>query len=154
MIEAVDNLRSESLKFAPNIRRKVNMALNEIEQEIAERYMELPRLDDGVINAGDWIESDYGEFKCVREVEALIWDGERWDFQLSDEDGDTRNCASIDDFYECSRHIAKHDKLRELLEEFGERVARSGHQYGLDAPGIIGEFEPMFRELMEEGGDD
>ena len=53
-IKMLEELREKSLKYAPNIRRSVNMALNEIEREIAERFMELPLDADGVpIKPGD-----------------------------------------------------------------------------------------------------
>ena len=35
-MESIEKLREKSLNYAPNIRRDVNMALNEIEREIAE----------------------------------------------------------------------------------------------------------------------
>lgn len=148
-LDSIGKMRDNVLKYAPNIRREICMALDEIEAEVVDTHIELPKLDDGPIKVGDLIKTDYDDIKCVREVEALIWDGYRWDFQLSDEEGDTRDCASLHDFYECSRHIAKADCLKDLLEEFGNRVANSGHQWGLDAAGLIDEFDGRIRELME-----
>lgn len=42
MLESIGNLRNIAYGYAPNIRRQVNMACDEIEQEIAERYIDLP----------------------------------------------------------------------------------------------------------------
>lgn len=54
MLESIGNLRNIAYGYAPNIRRQVNMACDEIEQEIAERYIELPVDADGVpIHVGD-----------------------------------------------------------------------------------------------------
>lgn len=134
---------------------------DEIEAEADSDYMKLPRLDDGVINVGDWIESDYEEIKCVREVEALIWDGERWDFQFSDEDGDTRDCASIYDFYEKSKHVAKPNPLNDLLHDVSGgvlgypryRIARyleDNHSIG---EAVLLDVRDRLR-VMAEGSDD
>lgn len=47
-LTSVEKLREGVLEFAPNIRRKVCMALDEIEREVAYRYMLLPVDADGV----------------------------------------------------------------------------------------------------------
>lgn len=57
MLESIGNLRNIAYGYAPNIWRQVNMACDEIEQEIAERYIELPVDADGVpIHEGDVIQ--------------------------------------------------------------------------------------------------
>lgn len=57
MLESIGNLRNIAYGYAPNIRRQVNMACDEIEQEIAEHYIELPVDADGVpIHVGDVIQ--------------------------------------------------------------------------------------------------
>ena len=47
-LKSIDKLRDTAFSYAPNIRRQVNMACDEIEDEIAERYIELPVDADGV----------------------------------------------------------------------------------------------------------
>lgn len=98
---------------------------DKVEAEITERYIELPRLCDGIIKPGDTIESLYDGESFIKDVDALIWDGDRWDFDLSDEDGDTRDCASLDDFYECSRHV-KPRTLEDVLQCAGVSIAAIG----------------------------
>ena len=158
-VKVDSDLTTTNMLMVCATKQEINEIADEIEAEADRDYMKLPRLDDGVINVGDWIESDYEEIKCVREVEALIWDGERWDFQLSDEDGDTRDCASIYEFYEKSKHVAKPDPLKELLAEMAGEVWEASctcqttwSDSGLD--GIEEHYAKRVRELMEEGGDD
>ena len=53
-LKSIDKLRNIAYGYAPNIRRQVNMACDEINSEIAERFMELPLDADGVpIHIGD-----------------------------------------------------------------------------------------------------
>lgn len=157
-MDSIDKLRTAARNMAKgrNLENheECNLLLviaDEIETEMERDYMRLPELDDGVIKVGDWIESDYDEFKCVRKVEALIWDGFRWDFQLSDEDGDTRDCASLGDFYECSKHVAKPDPLSELLLEMLDRHTDGIglREHGGDINSFAGKYAELIRELME-----
>lgn len=111
-------MASEAMLFPDEVRR----ILMDIEDEISDNYMKLPSLKDGVIHVGDFIEQTYDDVKCVQEVEWLVWDGYRWDFKFVDEDEGTWTCASIDDFYACSKHVrnpnAEIEKiLCEMLDE-------------------------------------
>lgn len=144
-LKSVEELRRELLvcgcdpEACPTcaVPHKVCDGLFSVEREIERDYIRLPRLDDGVVNVGDWVESDYGEVRCVREIEAIVWSGDRWDFQFSDEPGDTRDCASIDDFYACSRHVVKPRKLYDVLAEL------ENGELSID------DAESEIRELME-----
>lgn len=119
MIESIEKLRARiyDSTLSNQTREELDRIADEIEREIVERYMELPRLCDGIIKPGDAIESVYDGESFIRDVDALIWDGDRWDFDLSGEDGDTRDCASLNDFYECSHHV-KPRTVEDVLESF------------------------------------
>lgn len=76
----------------------------------------LPKDADSVpIRVGDRLVTSYpfGEFE--RTVEALILT-DRWDFELSDEDGDTRDVADMSDFYENTHH-APEDTWERIIED-------------------------------------
>ena len=63
-LASAEKLREGVLEFAPNIRRKVCMALDEIEREVSERFMELP------VDA-DEHDCQYGEVKDADTREKL-----------------------------------------------------------------------------------
>lgn len=141
-------MASEAMLFPDEVRS----ILMKIEKEISDNYMVLPRLDDGVINVGDFIESTYDGIKYVQEVEWLVWDGDRWDFKFVDEDEGTWTCASIDDFYACSKHVdnpnaAIEQVLREMLDEC--------LFYGSDEQKkwAAAEYAKKIREAFEEEGE-
>ena len=102
--------------------RKVRDGLDEIEREIAERYMELPMDADGVpIHVGDELmTSEYGKrFTCTGySYQTEGYEKPHWSiaYQYDDYDGTTefvslRSC----------RHV-KPDPVKELLEEFAEKI--------------------------------
>lgn len=155
-MESIEKLRTAARNMAKGRpleeHEECNLLLviaNEIEREIAESYLKKPALEDGAINVDDWIESDYDEFKCVRQVEALIWDGDRWDYEFSDEDGDTRDCASLWDFYEYSKHVDKPDPIKELLEEFALDIRMERYEKVELTEQSINEYAARIREAVD-----
>ena len=74
------------------------------ENMAAEGWVRLPRDADGeYIHVDDRLLTKYEFGTCTSTVEALILT-DRWDFELSDEDGDTRDVVDMSDFYENTRH--------------------------------------------------
>lgn len=100
-IDAVDaNLAAER----DELRDECNWLHSELHGWEAEA-VKLPLDADGVpIRVGDVLDYDYGDgIAGTCTVDALILT-DRWDYELSDEDGDTRNVVSMDDFYCCIHH--------------------------------------------------
>ena len=129
MIESIEKLRERVLKYAPNIRRVVCMALDEIEAEIESRYIELPADADGVPwHIGDAIKG-HGELRC------MSLDKYGWAFAGS---------TAIDPRLHC--HVNQRtieDVLRDLVDGIGS--------VEFDALTAIGEAADEIRELMEVG---
>lgn len=104
-------------------------------------WVELPKDADGeVIHVGDTLVSHYDGRDYVCEVEALIFT-DRWDFQLSDEDGDTRDTASLRDFYLNTRHYQA-PTVEDVLDEFVERWHDTHHD---DIPALLAEYAGKLR---------
>lgn len=124
MLESIGNLRNIAYGYAPNIRRQVNMACDEIEQEIAERYIELPVDADGVpIHVGDYLESEEYDgrlFPCRGLNVEVCKSGKRWTV-----------CMSYDSYSGTSeytpanrcRHV-KPRTIEDVLREFADEVQR------------------------------
>lgn len=109
-------------------------------------WVRLPVDADGeVIHVGDTLVSRYEGRDYVREVEALIFT-DRWDFELSDEDGDTRDVASMEDFYSNTRHYHA-PTVEDVLREFGDWYAHV--KGGCDEDGIIAEYAAKVREVVD-----
>lgn len=167
-MESIEKLRKVVGSGADGSMRysTVMMCLDEIEREIAERYMELPLDADGVpIRPGDRLEYDYGDTSGTRTVVAIIYDGSRradidggaWDFQFDDDEygEDTRVVNSMRDFYSCNRHV-KPRTVDDVLREFGRAYhslmveSMSDVAHDMPAPSeIIAEYAAEIRELME-----
>ena len=145
-MESIEKLR-ESLKacisragIEPNqfdtywiTARACDMLIDEIEREIAERYMELPVDANGVpIHCGERMRLDNGH-------EGDVWLIGTFDIMMSD-----HTCFD----WAKSRHV-KPRTLEDVLEEFGTKVLHSGHQWRLDAQHVIAEYAAEIREMME-----
>lgn len=86
--------------------------LDEIEREIAERYMELLLDADGVpIRVGDTLEYAYEDIHLVRKVVAVSSDMFAWESVVSDSDFGIRGIAKF------HRHI-KPRTVEDVLEDF------------------------------------
>ena len=138
-------MASEAMLFPDEVRR----ILMDIEDEISDNYMKLPSLADGVINVGDFIEQTYDDVKCVQEVEWLVWDGYRWDFKFVDDDEGTWTCASIDDFYACSKHVSNPNaNIEKVLCEMLDECPICGASEFKKA--TAAEYAKKIREVLEE----
>ena len=111
---------------------------DEIEREIAEKYMELPTDADGVpVRIGDKMTninkpSDEYTVTSITESGCRVY-------------GD---CAFIKTSQ--LRHV-KPDKLKERVADFGETVARQGHQWGLVSQEHIDALCAEIREMAGKG---
>lgn len=132
---------------------------NAIESELAERYMPLPLDADGVpIRLGDVmdgvgmydnslrdvtgevIEVSFNatdDNECVASVALQVWS----------EDGKSWRMVYIDQYADRYRHHVKPRTIEDVLLEFSERVCRSGHQWGLDAPDVVPEYADVLRSM-------
>ena len=119
----------------------LGIVIDWLEREIAEKYTLLPVDADGV----PWSMTD-GEFDDIPEgltrleLDMIAYSVKTGKWYLLD-DGRRAHSATT------CRHVES-DPIKELLEEFGDRVARSGHQWGLDAPAIIDEYAGKFGEFV------
>lgn len=140
--------------------RACDILIDEIESEIAEKYIELPVDADGVpIHVGDVLEYDYGDdLRGTRMVCALIYDGTRtkefdggiWDFEFDGDDGGSRNVNCMSDFYECNRHV-KPRTVEDVLEEFLRTAADACAETNCKLEEQIARYANELRELL--GGD-
>ena len=179
-LESIERLRHEGvLDFAPNIRRKVCMALDEIEREVSERFMELP---EGwtTEQAGEvldlWPRWDDGspcmfgdEFTCYPKYDmkekyevfdrlTIYWKNHVWNR------GEVTERPHDGGFYEwnymrpggagCEEYRPTKRKrctVEDVLNDFAKRVLNSGHQWGLDAEETTAEYADELREMAKEG---
>lgn len=165
-MESIDKLREYGHECCARMDDTVHDLADEIEAEIAERYMELPLDADGVpIRPGDRLEYDYGDTSGTRTVVAIIYDGSRradidggaWDFQFDDDEygEDTRVVNSMRDFYSCNRH-AKPRTLEDVLASYRfdaqsiyEDPRLNGNQRVDELEALDGKVAAEIRELME-----
>ena len=118
--------------------RAAERALDEIEREVADRYMELPLDADGVpIRVGDTMAWRDGTRHTVTAVapNAFTWE---------EDDGQHMSVPA---------HLWYHAKprtLEDVLEEFASKVLSSGHQWGLDAEKTVEDYADEIRELLFE----
>lgn len=108
-----------------------------IERELNDRYVELPVDAEGApVRVGDSCVDKFGNEKFV--VSSVEWNGLCW------------SAWSVPE----KRHICTNvvhgspRTLEGLLREYGERVLRSGHQWGLDAQRAIIDCAEEIRELL------
>ena len=124
-----DNCYSCSINFHGSI-------ADEIEREIAERYMQLPFDADGVpIHVHDWIEVDDKKHR----VEAIATNAVYW----WEEDG----CHWTSSYMICRHHNPR--TIEDVLTDFANEVARQGHQIGLIGHELTMSYAAEIRELME-----
>ena len=144
MFESIGNLRNIAYGYAPNIRRQVNMACDEIEQEIAERYMEMPVDADGVpIRVGDYLESeeyDGRPFPCRGLNVEVCKSGKRWTV-----------CMSYDSYSGTSEYTSArrchHVKPRTIEDVLGEAV---GELFNADISTGSSEWDEVIAKYAEE----
>ena len=148
-MSAIDELRSYAHQRLFDGSEKYDQHLlylaDQIEEEMA-NYIELPKDADGVtIHLGDMLEIEHGH--------GVLDSGEVTDIHLQvgkcvvsigfgDEEGVT---AYPEDY----RHVTP-DSWERIISEFAERVLRSGHQWGLDAPAATAEFVERCKRLAGE----
>ena len=134
-MESIEKLREFAPKNVAGVRSELLLLADEIEREIAERYMELPVDADGVpIHVGDRLHGVYETFEvCAVSEHYAYWaEGKHWDK------------AS-----EC-RHV-KPDTVESLLEEFCRELGKRGlfDSYGvICCNGIVSEYADKLREVM------
>ena len=134
-LKSIAELRNHGvLDFAPNIRRKVCMALDEIEREVAERYVPLPcDMDGEVLNIGDSVVEVGDPSPC--KVMSLIWYGDCWDV----------NACGM------NPNLLLHVKPRtveDVLVEFYGEFAKA--KYGEDSE-VLSHYADELRNLIKEG---
>ena len=124
-------------------RERLNESLDEIEQEIAERYIELPVDADGVpIHVGDYLESEEYDgrlFPCRGLNVEVCKSGKRWTV-----------CMSYDSYSGTSeytpanrcRHV-KPRTIEDVLREFADEVERC-----CDTTDTIAEYAEEIRGMM------
>lgn len=118
-------------------------ALDEIEEELARDYVELPKDKDGVpIRPDDEIVvCHHGMEPQYSTVTALILT-DRWDFEQSCYDTDSRDVDNLSDFYDNVRHV------RTAQPDSWERIIMDA--YGLGISGYSAETtEIVMQKLIE-----
>jgi hypothetical protein len=112
---------------------------NEIEAEVAERYIELPRDADGVpIRVGDYIIGVDDDKDTSSEVAYIAFDGMCW----AVEEYFTEPPCFFPNFNDM-KHASKPDPLKELLDEFATDIANYKHD-GVD----FDTYAERIRELL------
>lgn len=139
-MDSVDKLRDESLKFAPNIRRDLNMALNEIEAELAERYQLLPVDADGeVIHLGDRMENN------ERVVRIVLTDGS-WEPSVYVE-----KLPNVLHEYFCNEISHYHEPtVEDVLTKMLEQAVGYSDAHTTVAANAIVEYAAKLREVMRD----
>lgn len=95
----------------------IRLAIDEIEAELEEGWVELPKDSDGIpIRPDDEIVEHYPEMEPqVSTVTALILT-DRWDFEQSCHETDSRDVNNLSDFYENVKHV-KPDTWERIIED-------------------------------------
>jgi len=135
-MESTDKLREYGHDCCARVDDAIHDYCDEIEREIAERYMLLPVDADGVpIRVGDELTAAglYGKVKVC----ALQYDG-KWRVQDKTA-GCWRDCAKL-----C--HV-KPRTIEDVLDEMADKIIRQGHLAGLTAPEIIAEYADELRSM-------
>ena len=99
--EKIEELRAESLKFPPNIRRKVNISLSEIEQSIADE-LNAARSDDDYRQAAEYWKRMFEEQLAESvggECEFIIEDNMNETEGMGDVWFRCTNCGTTYDYY-------------------------------------------------------
>lgn len=150
MLESIKKLRMLWKKLPAPTRpdelllADVNSGISEIERELAERYMLLPVDSEGVpIRVGDFIKGAE-ELDPVVKVTGVAQNEFHGPMVQTDD--------AITGRWYCVAPGTVHVKtytIEDVLTEFSERVCRSGHQWGLDAPTVVPEYAAKLRELLK-----
>lgn len=135
MMETVDKLRDANVLLTwENGTLRANELADEIEREIAERYMELPLDADGVpIHVGD--EMEHGEYGSVF-VDAVAPCG----ISVFKQNGFTLWAPA---FKPDAWHHFKPRTVEDVLEEFADEVRRC-----CDSKETLGKYADELREMM------
>ena len=111
------------------IKEALGNALDEIEQELARDYVELPKDSDGVpIRPNDEIVVSYPDMEQqFSTVTALIL-SDRWDFEQSCYETDSRDVNNLSDFYEHVKHVQP-DSWEGIEEDARKWMNENGTPY-------------------------
>ena len=128
-----------------NVGQALRDLADEIEHEIAEKYMALPLDADGVpIRVGDVLECHANGFSGTFSV-FTVGDGVAvgnhdigW---IMDNPTGWYHVAKF------CRHV-KPRTIEDVLSEFADSVQNSGHQWGLDAADVVPKYAEEIRELF------
>lgn len=146
MIESIEKLRGYA-PHHPELYAVCNAAADEIEAEIAERYIELPVDADGVpIRIGDLVTHPF--FEGSREVRSLTKEQRNPYWHLGVDGG------------KVTAHTCRHAKLRtieDVLHDFAKDVLSMNRNRFAESPDEIhipdgAKYADELREMM--GGDD
>ena len=108
--------------------------VDEIEREIAERYMERPCDKNG--------EPTY----VGQRIKHRGHEGEVWLIGVHEVMCSDRVC------YPCGEYVhVKPRTVEDVLNDFAKRVLNSGHQWGLDAEETTAKYADELREMAKEG---
>ena len=136
------------IKALNNLREKIQLDVNnpwtdlkggllamcdKVEREIAERYMELPVDTDGVPwHLGDITENG-------NRINGMVLDAHGWYFT-----------NTLNDIDPSIHHHAKQRTIEDVLRDYGEEVARQGHQAGLTMDEIAAKYADELRQMGGE----
>ena len=135
-LESIAELRNHGvLDFAPNIRRKVCMALDGIEREIAEKYMELPVDADGVlIRIGDTV-SEVGDCVPMKVMSLTFYE----------DCVDVNACGMNPKLLVHVKPRTVEDVLRDCCNEWNEHCGDDWES------GVYAKYANELRDLIKEG---
>ena len=144
-IKTLDKLRESVLEFAPNIRRKVCVALDEIQAEVDSKYMLLPVDVNGEpIRVGETVYDIRGQQTVVREI-GFIADSVDVYCQIVDGYG------SINVNPECLTHV-KPRTLEDIVTELLDAGAQLESMNEMVDHSFVERYAKEIRELL--GGDE
>lgn len=106
----------------------LGVALDEIEQELEEHYVELPVDSDGIpIHPNDEIVVHYPGMEPVYSTVTALILTDRWDFEQSCYETDSRDVNNLSDFYENVRHVQP-DSWEKIIEDATALGAEMGRR--------------------------
>ena len=147
-MESIEKLRKyigDRAEYKTTVWEEGHAIADEIEREIEQKYMPLPvDENDQTIRIGD--ELDGYNQKAVK-VEAVSYGSVVVRSNVKGGYGYHDEAYPLLLWSAASTAHVKPDPYKELLEEFGNEVARRCYQAGLDMPELVDEFTPRFKEL-------
>jgi len=144
MLEAIDKLRDQAEREPLALAQILHSLADEIEAEIAEKYIELPTCKDGVIKIG----CDIGNECChIGKIDTMLFDAEgAWEV-LSNGNG----WAVTGDEYYYVKPRTLEDVLTEMLDRNSDGVGL--REFNRDFDAFVAHYADEIRDLCCQNED-